>query len=109
MSKGGVIVLVGVGAAVILIGGVALASTSKPVTRPLTAPPPPPPPVSSLGSFIVNEGGNLYDEANKNPIFNTYTGGSSFKTYVKDYAINPYLPLAKAGYKGVKKIFGSIF
>jgi hypothetical protein len=110
MSKGGVIVVVGVGVAVVLIGGVALAATSsKPVTMPNLAPPPPPPPLPSLGSAIVNGAGSLYDEANKNPIFRTYTGGQSFKDTVKDWAINPYYSTAKGAKNLGKKIIGSIF
>lgn len=110
MSKGAVIAGVVV-VVVVIVGGGALALASpKPVIRPDLAPPPPPPaPIGSLGTALVQGGVGLYNEANKNPYFNAYTGGKSATDYAKEYAINPYIPAAK-GIVGLgKKLLGSIF
>jgi hypothetical protein len=88
MSKGAVLVAVGVGA-VILIGGVAyaFAADSKPIPPPLVpaAPPPPPPSLNgtiyAAGAAAANQGVKAYEAAvghkltAKDIIYNVGTGG----------------------------------
>lgn len=108
MSKGGVILVVGVGAAVVLIGGIAMAATG-PATVPILAPPPPPPAPPSLGTALVQGSVDLYNQANKNEWVNAYTNGQSAGGFAKDYLINPYYSLGKGAYGVGKKLLGKIF
>lgn len=106
MSKGAVIVVVGVGVAIVLFGGVAMAATSsKPVIRPDLAPPPPPPAPPTLGQRLVQEG---YTETKK--AYETLTGTPlSTKTVVADVATGGLYSNSKIAINYGKKIWNSIF
>lgn len=109
MTKSKVIVFVVVGG-IVLVGGAALAmaaTSAKPVVRPPLGPPPPPPPDGSLASRLLT---GAYDELNKDPYINMYTGGEDAKSYiVKNVATGGLYGTAK-GIKNVgTKIWHSIF
>lgn len=106
MSKGGVLLAVGVGVAVVVVGGVAMAATSsQPITRPNLAPPPPPPPQQTLGQALV---GTAFNEGSK--VYEGLTGTKlSAKTVAADIATGGIYSNAKAAVNVGKKILGSIF